>query len=276
VVRDLYDRDRAARMLSILFLVLSAAPLLAPSIGGQILIWVGWRAIFALLTLFGVVSLVSAARFLRETLPAERRSRMGVLEALAAYANMLRDRRYMGYAGTAALAMGGFFVYLSASPFVFISLFGVPPERYGILFAINVAGLMAGATLNSRLVLRLGSDRLLAYGVTAAAAAGTVLTLVAAGPHVTLVGIAVPLFCFVASMSFIGANAMAGALASYPQLAGTASALAGMLQWGIGALTGALVALAEDGTAVPMAALIGACGVASLVVYRKLVRRPAP
>jgi MFS transporter, DHA1 family, multidrug resistance protein len=272
VVRDLYDRDRAARMLSILFLVLSAAPLLAPSIGGQILIWVGWRAIFAVLTLFGLVSLLSAGLFLRETLPPERRSRMGPLEALASYANMLRDSRFMGYAGTTALASGGFFVYLSASPFVFISLFGVPPERYGILFAINVAGLMAGATINSRLVLRLGSDRLLAYGVSGAAASGTVLALVAVSPHLSLLGIAAPLFCFVASMSFIGANATAGALANYPHIAGTASALQGMLQWSTGALTGALVALAEDGTAVPMAALIAACGVGSLLVYRKLVR----
>jgi DHA1 family bicyclomycin/chloramphenicol resistance-like MFS transporter len=275
VVRDLYDRDRAARMLSILFLVLSAAPLLAPSIGGQILIWIGWRAIFAVLTIFGVVSLLSAGLFLRETLPLERRRRIGPVEALHSYAGMLRDRRFMGYAGTSALAMAGFFVYLSASPFVFITLFGVPAERYGILFAINVAGLMAGATVNSRLVVRLGSDRLLGYGVSGAAAAGTVLAIVAASPHVSLLGIAAPLFCFVASMSFIGANATAGALANYPQLAGTASALQGMLQWSMGALSGALVALAEDGTAVPMAALIGAAGVASLLVYRKLVRPDA-
>ena len=270
IVRDLYDRDRAARMLSLLFLVLSAAPLLAPTIGGQILIWVGWRAVFAVLTLFGIVSLVTTGLFLRETLPVERRARIGAVEALRGYATMLRDGRYMRYAGAFAFASGGFFAYLSASPFVFISLFGVPPERYGILFAINVAGLMAGATVNSRLVVRLGSDRLLSYGVMAAAGSGVLLALLAASPTVTLLGIAAPLFCFVASMSFINANAMAGGLALYPHLAGTASALAGMLQWGAGALTGALVGLAQDGTAVPMGALIAACGVGSLLVYRKL------
>ncbi len=272
IVRDLYERDRAARMFSLLLLVMGVAPLVAPLIGGQLLVAVGWRAIFWTLTAFGLFCLTGAWLGLAETLTADRRARVSLLGAVGRYAELLAHRAYLGYALSSGAAYAGMFAYFAGSPFVFIELYGVAPQHYGFLFALNVVGLMIGAALNSRLVLRLGADRLLRFGVTIAALAGGALVLAAATRIGGLPGLVVPLFCFIASLSLIGANAMAGALSSFPRMAGTASALAGTFQFGLGAVSGAAVGALHDGTALPMGAVIAVAGLASLLAHRLLVR----
>ena len=272
IVRDVYERDRAARMLSLLLLVMGVAPLLAPLIGGQLLVAVGWQAIFWTLTAFGVLCLAGAWLGLPETLPTARRARLSFPRTLARYAELLSHRAYLGYALSSGAAYAGMFAYFAGSPFVFIELYGVPPQHYGFLFGLNVVGLMIGAALNSRLVLRFGADRLLRLGVTIAALAGGALVLVAATRIGGLPGLVVPLFCFIASLSLIGPNAMAGALAGFPHMAATASALAGTFQFGLGAVSGAAVGALHDGTALPMGAVIAATGLASFLAHRLLVR----
>lgn len=273
VVRDVYERERAARTLSLMLLVMGAAPLLAPSIGGQLLLAFGWRSIFVLLCAFGVLCLAGAGLGLPETLPPERRSAAGPAAAVVRYGELLAHRAFVGYALTSAAAYAGMFAYFAGSPFVFITLYGVPAEHYGLLFALNVVGLMACAAVNSRLVLYYGSDRLLSAGVVVVAVAGCGLLASALTGAGGLAGLVVPIFCFMASLSFIGANAMAGALAAFPHMAGTASALAGTLQFGFGALSGAAVGALHDGTAVPMAVVMAAAGIGSLLAHRGLVRR---
>jgi DHA1 family bicyclomycin/chloramphenicol resistance-like MFS transporter len=276
VVRDLYARERAARMLSLMLLVMGVAPLLAPLVGGQLLLAFGWRSIFALLAVFGLLCLAGAGLGLPETLPAERRAAVGVAAAVGRYVELLRHRGFLGYALCSASAYAGLFAYFAGSPFVFIELYSVPAERYGFLFALNVVGLLACAALNSRLVLLQGPDRLLGTGVRVIAVAGTVLLAAALTGVGGLAGLVGPIFCFVAVLSFIGANAMAGALAGFPHMAGTASALAGTIQFGFAALSGAAVGGLHDGTARPMALVMAAAGLGSLVVHRALVaRRPA-
>jgi DHA1 family bicyclomycin/chloramphenicol resistance-like MFS transporter len=164
------------------------------------------------------------------------------------------------------------FAFFAGSPFVFIRLHGVPPQRYGLLFALNVVGLMACAALNGRLVLDRGADRLLRHGVAAVAAAGIVLLLTARTGWGGLGGLVAPIFVFIASLSFIGANATAGALAGFPDRAGTAAALVGTIQFGLGATSAALVGALHDGTATPMAVVMALAGVSSLATHRCLVR----
>jgi MFS transporter, DHA1 family, multidrug resistance protein len=272
IVRDVYERDRAARMMSLLMLVMGAAPLLAPLLGGQLLVTVGWRAIFWTLSAFGVLCLVTAGLGLPETLGPGQRSQGSLLGVLARYAELASHRSFLGYVLASASAYAGMFAYFAGSPFVFIQLYGIPAERYGFLFGLNVVGLMAGAALNSRLVLRFGSDALLRIGVTTAALSGIALVVVAAAGLGGLPGLVVPIFCFMTSLSFVGANAMAGALSSFPHMAGTASALAGTIQFAVGALSGAAVGALHDGTALPMGIVIAVAGVASLLLHRLLVR----
>jgi DHA1 family bicyclomycin/chloramphenicol resistance-like MFS transporter len=273
IVRDLYEGDRAARMLSLMMLVIGAAPLLGPLIGGQLLLAFGWRSIFAFLAAFGGLCLVGAGLALPETLAGHRRARAPLASLFARYGQLLVHRRYLGYALTSAAAYAGMFAYFAGSPFVFIRLHGIPAQYYGFLFALNVVGLMAGAALNSRLVLVYGADRLLRVGVTAVAVAGLALVATALTGAGGLTGLVIPIFVFIASLSLIGANAMAGALAGFPHMAGTASALTGTLQFGMGAVSGTAVSLLHDDTALPMAAVIGLAGVATLAVHRALVRR---
>ena len=172
VVRDVYERDRAARMLSLMMLVMGAAPLVAPLLGGQLLLAFGWRSIFGVLAGFGVLCFLGAWLGLAETLDATRRSEASLIVRLGRYKALLRDRAYIGYSLSSGAAYAGMFAYFAGSPFVFIRLYRVPAERYGFLFALNVVGLMVCAAINSRLVLRVGADRLLRGGVVAVAAAG--------------------------------------------------------------------------------------------------------
>jgi MFS transporter, DHA1 family, multidrug resistance protein len=272
VVRDVYDRGRAAYMLSLLMLIMGAAPLVAPLLGGQLLLASGWRSIFAAQGAFGALCFVAAWSGLAETLDETRRSRAGVRAMIARYGALLRNRVYVGYAVSSGAAFAGMFAYFAGSPFVFIRLYGVPPQNYGFLFALNVIGLMSGAAVNSRLVLRHGPDRVLRRGVAAVAAAGAALLLAAVTGWGGLAGLVIPLFVFISSISFIGANAMAGALATFRHVAGTASALVGTIQFGLGAASAAAVGAFYNGTAVPMAAVIALTGLTSLLAHRLLVR----
>ena len=269
MVRDLYEGSRAAQMMSALMTVMAIAPLLGPVIGGQILALAGWRAIFW--TLVGVGFVTLAALFtLPETLPEARRSREPLGRALARYEELLGDRRLLGYAGTGGFFYGGVFAYVAGSPFAYITYHHVPPQLYGLLFGVGTVGIMATNFANSRLVTRLGSDRLLLAGTRAATVAGIVLALTASFGWGGLAGLVAPLFLFISAAGFIVANSISGALAEFPGQAGAVSALIGAVQYGSGILGSALVGALADGTPRPMSFVIALTGIGSLLCTRLL------
>lgn len=270
IVRDLYSAEAMARVMSMIMLVIATAPLVAPLIGGYLLVWLGWRAIFWLLAGFGALCFVAAWSLVPETRPREFRSRLSPTRQLAGYAQLLRHRSTLGYMLCGGSAFAGMFAYISGTPFVYIELFDVEPQHYGWLFGLNVAGLMLVSFLNSRLVGRLGSGRLLGWGLLIQTGAG--LALLAASRLEYLPALVVPLFFYVSMIGIVAANATAGALSHFPELAGTASALFGVFQFGLGALAGALVGWLYDGSPLPMAGVITACGVLALISYRVLAR----
>ena len=270
MVRDLYEGDRAAQMLSTLMTVMAIAPLLGPILGGQILALAGWRAIFWTLVGVGVATL-AAVFTLPETLPADRRNREPLVRAIAGYGVLLRDRRLLGYAGAGGFYYGGIFAYIAGSPFAYITYHHVPPQLYGLLFGAGIVGIMATNLANMRLVTRLGCDRLLLSGTGAAALAGIVLAVAAWFDWGGLAGLALPLFVFVSASGFIVANSIAGALAGFARRAGAVSALAGAIQYGSGILGSALVGAFADGTPRPMGWVIALAGIGSLLCVRLLV-----
>jgi DHA1 family bicyclomycin/chloramphenicol resistance-like MFS transporter len=272
MVRDVFDRDRAARMMSLMMLLMGAAPLAAPLLGGQLLRFYDWRAIFWAQTCFGLLSAAAVILFLDETLPPDRRSTLPVSRMIGSYLYLLRQPRLVGYIATVSVTYVGLFAYISGSPFVYIEVFGVSEQNYGFLFGVNVIGMMLGALVNSRLVVRVGSDTLLRRGTLAAALTGAWLIVDGYFAIGGLIGIMVPLFCFMTSMSFIGANSVAGGLALVPELAGTASALFGMIQFLVGGLLGSLVAVLYDGTAFPLALIIGLSGIFGMALHRRTVK----
>jgi len=271
-VRDLYDRDRAARVLSLMILIMGIAPIMAPLVGSQILYFSGWRTIFWIIAGFGLACALAAIALLHETLPSDHRAHGGALAQVAAYAEPLTHMRFIGYAMSGALVYGGMFVYITGSPFVIITLFGFSPTAFSKIFALNVIGFLLGAGLNSRIVMRVGVDRMLGYGVLGAAGSGAVLVFFAAMGWGSPVGVLLPLFAYLTAIGLVGANAMAGCLSLFPSRAGVASALAGTLQFLSGSLLSALLSALNDGTAIPMAGIIAVAGIGSLVAQRTLTR----
>ncbi len=275
MVRDLYGREKSAQILSVLMLVMGVAPLVAPIIGGQVLLFWSWRGIFWVLLGFGLLALF-ATLTLRETLPAEKRSVLGLRSLTFTYLGLMRDRRFLGYALTGGCFYGGIYTYLAGSPFAYIEYHHVPAASYGFLFAINICGMMSMNMVNSRLVTRFSTDTLFRTGIILAALAGLVLAVNARLGLFGLVGLAAPLFVYVSMLGLIVANSVAGAMAAYPRKAGAASALLGTLHYGLGGVFSGVLGLLSDGTPWPMGLLIGVLGLAGLASALLLVRGTAP
>ena len=270
-MRDLYARNESARILSLNLLVTASAPIVAPLIGGQVLLWLDWRFIFWILVAFGGLALITAS-VLPETLNAARRSGAHPLTLLLGYAALLRNPRYLGYVACSTSYFSCLFAFIAGSPFVYIEYFGVPAQFYGFLFGVNMVGMIATTFVNSRIVMRRGADPLLRTACTIGAAASLVLLATGISGFGGVPGIAVPLFVVLALLTMVASNAISGALAVAPN-AGAAAALAGALQFGGGAFISAMTGWLADGTPRPMAAIICAGAVLSLVANLLLLRK---
>jgi MFS transporter, DHA1 family, multidrug resistance protein len=273
MVRDLYDRNESARVLSLNLLVTAAAPIVAPVIGGQLLLWFDWRATFWVLVAFGAVSLVTMLA-LPETLAPSRRQPAHPLAMLRGYVALFRSRRYVGYVACSNFYFFCLFAFISGSPFVYIEYFGVPPQYYGFLFGVNTIGMISTSYINSRIVVRRGSDRLLRIACAIGATASLVLLATGVGGFGAIVGIALPLFVVLSLVTVVASNAVSGALSVFPERAGAAAAMAGALQFGAGAVSSAALGSFADGTPRPMVAIICAGAVASLAANLLLLRTP--
>ncbi len=273
MVRDSFEREEdGARVRSLMQMVGAVAPMVAPLIGGQLMLLGSWRILFWALTGFGCLALFAAVS-LSETLTAETRRALHPIDMVKGYGELLTHRVYLAWVLPAGLTGAGMFAYISGTPFVYIDYFHVPPQAYGLLFGLNMLGVIGASALNGILVRRLGAVRMfnLVCGVVCVAG----LAIAAAG--VTGAGglpaLVAGIFVFVSMMGPVSANAAAGALAGFPHKAGAAAALMGFLSMGLGALAGVLVGVFADGTPRPMAIIMGVIGVGALASWR-LLRAP--
>ncbi len=273
MVRDRFEPQDMARILSALVLVMGVAPILAPMAGGQVFVHVGWQAIFGVLSAFGVLCALLAWRYLPETL--QQATPVNPWSALQGYVRLLGHRRFMGYALSGAMAQAGMFSYISVSAFVFIDHYGLGPNQFAWMFGCNAAGLIAASQLNAGLLRRMPAQQVLRAALATNAAAGGVMLVAAITGVGGMWGVILPLFVTIASLGFTFPNSTAAAMAPFGDRAGMASALMGTLQFGIAAITGALAGhLQKLGTAVPMAAVILVGGLVANVLLRVLVNRP--
>jgi len=243
IVRDLYDGRAAATMLSRLFLVLGAAPVLAPAIGGELLRFTSWRGIFALLAVYGVLMVVVGARALPETLPPERRQSSGVVGTLRGYRSLFRDRAYVGLVLVAGLTMAGLFSYVSGSAFVYQGEFGLDEQQFGLLFGAGAFWLIAATQANPLLLRRFSPQQLLVAGTVAGAAGGAALVMLAGTGTGGLPAVVVSLWVVLFACGLALPNAPALALSRHGEAAGTAAALLGAVQFGVGAVVSPVVGL---------------------------------
>jgi MFS transporter, DHA1 family, multidrug resistance protein len=266
VVRDLYRGAEAARMLSMLILVMGAAPILAPLLGGFTLTIAGWRTIFVVLTVLGAACLALMAAALPET--SATRTPIALRSLASGMRGLLGHRSFVAYTLTGAFSQAGMFAYISGSPFVLIELFHVSPQRYGWFFGANALGFIAASQVNHRLLAGRGPGSLRSRGTVATASVGALLLAIAMSEAGGLPAVAAALFAFLVSLGFIGPNATALAMEEQGQRAGLASAVLGSIQFGIAACASSLVGLLNDGSMRPMAGVMAACGAASFVAGR--------
>jgi MFS transporter, DHA1 family, multidrug resistance protein len=274
IARDLYTGTALARCIALLMTVNFVAPIIAPVLGGQLLIFTSWRGVFGALALLGLVALVASTFGLRETLEKSRRQSSGIKATLRAFGNLLINRRFLGYALASSFAVAAGTIYISTSPFVLEGIYGLTPQLFGLVFGINAIGLAGMSHVSSRLIGRISSQTLLAWGVGMLAAASLALPLVVIAGR-GLVGLLPLLFLLVASLGLIVPNATARVLeVTDARSSGSASGLLGMLQFSIGSSLAPLVGLGGMGTALPMALAIALFSVASLTALLGLGRSP--
>ena len=276
MVRDLAERDQAARAMSLMMACTSIAPMLAPLIGGQVLWFLGWRAIF------WVLAGDRRGGADRRLAPPARDPAAGIPPAAGAVVDPEALRRAVppprlhGLRLHQHLQFSALLSFLSGSPFVFIERYGVSPRAYGLIFGGMIVFMTLGSLLNAKFAPVFGAGKILRYAVIVPAIAGSaalVLGLIEA--RYGTIGMWPFLLCFapqIATISLIGPNSMAMALQRYPHMAGTASSLMGVMQFGIGAIFGAVVGQTFDGTIAPMTTAMGIAGMLCLLSNRLLVQ----
>jgi DHA1 family bicyclomycin/chloramphenicol resistance-like MFS transporter len=276
LVRDLFERDRAAAMLGLVATAMVIAPTFGPLIGGLLETAFGWRAIFLFVAAASLAVLAWGLAVLPETrrrdAPSDSRGFVSNLTALAGSAS------FHGYVLCAAFGSGTFFAFLGGGPHAIVSIMGRSPTEYGVWFAMSSVGYMAGNYLTSRLSMRYGVDRMILYGLVLeglGALAATALAVVApdGGPAIVFL----PQLLMGFGNGVMLPNAIAGAASIRPQAAGTASGFLGCVQMTIGAALVQLggIVLADAGTVLPMAVLLAAIVVAFWLAFALLVR-PRP
>ncbi len=273
IVRDLADGLAAAHLMSRLMLVMGVAPILAPTLGGLVLGYAPWHAIFWLTAVYGGVCCVLVWRLLPDTLPRHRRAQLGVGNLAARYAAVLRDRVFLCFAAINGWGMFGMFAYIGGSPPVLIQRFAFSPAQYGMLFGASAGAFILSSQLNPRILPRVGAARVLRVGTLTYLAAAVALLACAVLDVGGVYGIVLPVVLAMGSMGFVMPNSAVGALSRHAAQAGSASALMGTVGFCLAALSGVLVGELSDGTARPMALLMLTGAVGAVLADRL---RPGP
>ncbi len=275
VVRDHFGGPLAAQMFSSLTAVFALAPLVAPTVGGWLLVQFSWRAIFVVLALFAGSLLPVIVFGFAESLktPDPEALRLGRLARN--YRTFLASRVCLGYALLNGLCWSGIFAFLSGSPFVFITIYGVAPAHYGYYFALSAVALVIGALSNKWLLRRYPHERVLALGLAVTVAGGVAVMAACLTRWGAAAGVMAGFMLYIWGQAVVAPNAMAAALEPVPHMAGTGAAILGVIQMASGALAGYAVNAFYDGTPVPMGAVILAMALATAAIYFALLRRMA-
>jgi DHA1 family bicyclomycin/chloramphenicol resistance-like MFS transporter len=273
VVRDLFTGRAAATTLSRLMLVMGTAPILAPTIGAAVLTAGSWRGVFAVLAALGVVMLLVAIFLLRETLPVERRRTGSLRPVLATYRMLVTDPQFVVLTLVAALGMSALFSYVSGSSFVLQDTFDLSQQQFALVFALGAVALIGASQVNVVLLNRYTARQIVFGALAAGLVFGAVLIVFAASGAGGLVGFLVPLLFLLGSVGFVLPNAPALALSRHGEAAGTAAALLGATQFGLGALIAPVVGfLGNDGPAMAVT-MTGGILVAWVALTASMVRQ---
>ncbi len=266
IIRDLHTGTQATRLMSLVMLVFSVSPILAPLTGSGLIVVVGWRAIFIVLAVATVLSLFLTAYVLPETRAAEDRIKVSVSEVLRSFAHLLRHRRFLGLTFIGGLGMESFFAFLASSSFVYITHFHLTPMQYGLAFSINAVGFIGASQFAAALGERFGMTRVVGVSVGFYAAFAVALLATTALGIDSLVVVMALLFPSFAFLGLVIPATMVLSLDDQGPIAGMAASLGGTLQMLTGGIVMIIVSLFFDGTAAPMVGAIAACAVGAAIL----------
>jgi len=252
VVRDLHTGTEAARLMSLLMLVFSVSPILAPLAGSGVIALAGWRGVFWAVCLAAIAGLALVYGALRETRSAEERLDSSVGSALRGYAVLLRDWHYLGLVGIGSSALAGFFVFLAGSPFVLINHYGLSPTQYSLAFSVNAVAFIGASQFTGWLGERVGMVRMVKFAATASGSTLALLLAFYAGGGDNLWVLIALNFIASAFIGLVIPTVSVLALEEHGAIAGTASALMGTLQMLLGAVAMAVVGLFANSEPLPM------------------------
>ncbi|MGZ0049650.1 multidrug effflux MFS transporter [Brevibacillus gelatini] len=271
-VRDLYSGTELTKFFALLMLINGIAPIAAPIVGGQLLEFTTWHGVFVALGLIGAVMLLVVVLGLPETLPVHRRSKAGIGNTLTTFGGLLKDRVFMGYALSQGLVTAAMFAYIAGSPFVFQKIFGVSPQGFSMIFAMNGLGIIIASQITGRLAGKVKETKLFVTGITLAGIGGVSL-LAMISLQAGLVAVLVPLFFVVSSVGIVGATGFSLAMQNQSKTAGSASALQGLLSFISGGIVAPLVGIGGEDTAVPMGIVIALATLGAILCYLLMIRR---
>ena len=267
IIRDSYASAEFSRMMSIMMLITTLAPLLAPIFGGWLLLAGDWQSVFWTLAVAALAGFLLVTFFVKESLPVTKRQPLHLRTILNNFIILFRNKTVFALMMASGFSFAGLFAFLNAGPFIYIRLFHISPQHFGYYFSLNIVFLFSMTLINTRLVRKTGPLFLFRMALMIQFVAGIALLLVCAlgwGLYPLVLSVAV----FIGCVSMVSSNGMAVILDEFPHIAGTVSSPAGKLRFGIGAQTGALLSLFSFNTAWPMAGMIAACATLSVLLFR--------
>ncbi|WP_456310241.1 Bcr/CflA family multidrug efflux MFS transporter [Serratia proteamaculans] len=266
LMRDSYSKEEFSRMMSFVMLVTTIAPLLAPIVGGWMLLIWSWHAIFWTISAAAVVTTLLVVTQIKETLPKDKRQPFSLRTTLRNFLSLFRHKRVFSYMLASGFSFAGLFSFLNVGPFVYIELNHISPQDFGYYFALNVVFLFLMTLLNSRCVRRFGPLVMFRFGLLIQFSMGVWLVVVSA-LNLGFIPLVFGVAMFIGCVAMVSSNAMAVILEEFPHMAGTASSLAGTLRFGVGALAGALLSTITFTSAWPMVSAIFICATTSILLF---------
>ena len=266
IIRDLHTGTEATRLMSLVMLVFSVSPILAPLAGSGLIVLFGWRAVFVAVALTTLLSLALTAGILPETRLAQDRIRISAGEVLRSFGQLFRHRRFMGLTFIGGLGMASFFAFLSSSSFVYINHFGLTPMQYGLAFSVNAVGFIGASQFAASLGERYGMSRVVGVAVGLYTAFAVIVFAVTSLGVDSLPIIMTLLFCSFAFLGLVIPATMVLSLDDQGPIAGMAASLGGTLQMLTGGVVMVIVSAVFDGTVAPMVGAIAACAVGASIL----------
>ncbi|SEM67966.1 MFS transporter, DHA1 family, bicyclomycin/chloramphenicol resistance protein [Terribacillus saccharophilus] len=271
IVRDRYSGVEMVKFMALLTMISNVAPLISPTAGSAVTTFTSWIGVFIFLGLLGLILTGVATWGIKESLPVDQRVPSNFKGLLNNYGSLFRNRSFMGYTLVNGILFSGVFAYVSGTPFIYQNMYGISPQLFSVLFALNGLGIILGSQLVKRLSEQIGEHRIFRIGLLLAFIT-TAIILVVVLVHGPFIALFLAIFLFAVAIGIIAPVSFTLAMESQGHIAGSAAAVLGSLQFALGAVTSPLVGIAGEESAIPFGVTIFMTSILAVIAYVTLVK----